>query len=91
MDAQQWMGAVRMKVQTADKNINNPAWKVKICVFVRNKSIIKHESFIQIAFSSENVVLYDSGEKYTQIKHLLQAKKNCSDQICYIITFQFWL
>ncbi len=45
-----WMGAIRMRVQTADKNITiihtTPAHqliscKVKICVFVWSKSIIK--------------------------------------------------
>ncbi len=50
MDALQWMGAVRMRVQTADKNITiihtTPvhqltSWEDKSCVFVRNKSIIK--------------------------------------------------
>ncbi len=44
------MGAVRMRVQTADKNITiihtTPvhqlmSWEDKSCVFVRNKSIIK--------------------------------------------------
>ncbi len=48
MDPLQWMGAVRMRVQTADKNITiihtTPvhqltSWEVKSCVFVRNKSI----------------------------------------------------
>ncbi len=46
----QWMGAVRMRVQTADKNITvihtTPvlqiiSCRVKSCIFVRNKSIIK--------------------------------------------------
>ncbi len=50
MDALQWMGAVRMRAQTADKNITiihtTPvhqltSWEDKSCVFVRNKSIIK--------------------------------------------------
>ncbi len=48
MDPLQWMGAVRMGVQTADKNITiihtSPVHqltsKVKNCVFVRNNSII---------------------------------------------------
>ncbi len=51
MDPLQWMGAVRMRVQTADQN--NPqvvnmtlghqltSSEVKSCMFVRNKSIIK--------------------------------------------------
>jgi len=61
------MGAVRMRVQTADKNITiihtTPVHRlmtceVKRCVFVRNKSIIKTS---------------ESGEKYAQIKHCLQA------------------
>ncbi len=51
MDPLQWMGAVRMRVQTADKNITiihmTPvhqlkSWsKKKKSMFVRNKSIIK--------------------------------------------------
>ncbi len=51
MDPLQWMGAVRMRVQTADKNItvihkSTPVHQlmyceVKSCVFVLNKSIIK--------------------------------------------------
>ncbi len=50
MDALQWMGAVRMRVQTADKNITiihtTPvqqltSCEVKSCVFVRNKYTIK--------------------------------------------------
>ncbi len=47
MDPLQWMGAVRMRVQTADKNITihkNPAYqlmscKVESCIFVINKYI----------------------------------------------------
>ncbi len=48
MDPLQWMGAVRMRVQTADKNITiihtTPVYQlifyyVKSCVFVRNKFI----------------------------------------------------
>ncbi len=50
MDPLQWMGAVRMRVQTADKNITiihtTPvhqltSWEYKSCMFVRNKSINK--------------------------------------------------
>ncbi len=57
MDPLQWMGAVRMRVKTADKNITiihttpvhqtpltiNPltSWEVKSCIFGRNKCIIK--------------------------------------------------
>ncbi len=50
MDPLQWMGAIRMRVQTADKNITiihtNPVHQLKFCeakscVFVRNNSIIK--------------------------------------------------
>ncbi len=96
----QWMGAVRMRVQTADKNITKihttpvhqlTSCEAKSCLFVRNKFIIKlfltsnccfwlkYESSIHnIAFSSEKVVLSESGEKYAQIKHHLQAKTNMS-------------
>ncbi len=50
MDYLQWMGAVRMRVQTADKSITvintTPvhqltSCEVKSCIFVKNKSIIK--------------------------------------------------
>ncbi len=45
MDALQWMGAVRMGVQTADNNIT-PVHQLtsgedNSCVFVNNKSIIE--------------------------------------------------
>ncbi len=59
--------------------------EIKSCVFEINKYIIKifltanrpfrlkYESSIHnIAFSSEKVVLSESGEKYAQIKHHLQ-------------------
>ncbi len=52
MDPLQWMGAVRMRVQTTDKNHNpqvihmTPVHKLRSCemksyAFVRNKAIIK--------------------------------------------------
>ncbi len=78
MDALQWMGAVRMRVQTADKNITiihtTPvhqltSWEDKRCVFVRNKSIFIHNSS-----SSEKVFWSESGEKSAQIKQRLQDK-----------------
>ncbi len=50
-------------------------------MFVRNQSIIKTiltsncpVFSIGIAFSSEEVTSSESGEKYAQIKHRLQAK-----------------
>ncbi len=73
------------------------------CVFVRNKSIIKmflilkccfwlkyQSSSHNIAFSSEKVILSESGEKYAQIKHHLQAKtvQNSSKQICLILIWE---
>ncbi len=54
MDPLQWMGAVRMSVQKADKYITIihttqvhqlMSCEVKSCVFVRNKSIMKRFSF----------------------------------------------
>ncbi len=88
------MGAVRMRVQTADKNItiihSTPVHQLlhcelKSCMFVINhpsltcfnfKPLLPWvESFIHnIAFSREKVVSSESGEKYAQIKHCLQAK-----------------
>ncbi len=45
MDPLQYMGAVRIRVQTSDKNITKTSRpsvnEMKMCVFVRNKSIIK--------------------------------------------------
>ncbi len=55
MDPLQWMGAVRMRVQTADKNIT---------IMLR----LKYESSInKIAFSSEKVILSESGENCAHI------------------------
>ncbi len=86
MDALQWMGAVRMRAQTADKNITiihtTPVQQlmscdVKSCIFVRNKIIT--ETFltliwIYIDFYSEKIISSESGKQYAQIKNCLQAK-----------------
>ncbi len=84
--------------------------EAKSCVFVRNKFSnivslnccyhLKYESYIHV-FSSEKVVSSESGEKYADIKHYLQAKtaQNSSKQICWWIlmsednrewTFSHW-
>ncbi len=65
------LGAVRMGVQTADKNIT-----------IRNKSssrcfnfkpLLNYEYFIMLLSPcSKKVVLYESGEKYAQIKLSLE-------------------
>ncbi len=76
MDPLQWMGAVRMRVQTADKNITiihttSPSvndlrrQKLRVC-----KKQNKHN----IAFSSEEFISTELGEKSAQIRHSLQAK-----------------
>ncbi len=70
--------------------------QVKSCVFVRNKSIVKtfltsncrfwlkyESSNYNIAFSSEKVILSESGE-YAQIKHCLQVK-TVLNKICWWI------
>ncbi len=62
MDALQWMGAVRMRVQTADKITiihTTPVHQLmlceeKSCVFVRNKSIIKTFFFTLTITSGQN-------------------------------------
>ncbi len=44
MDPLQWMGAIRTRVQTADKNtkiIHTTGVKQKICMFVKNKFIVE--------------------------------------------------
>ncbi len=45
---------------------------------------LQKSSFHNIAFSSENLILSESGEKYAQSKPVLQVKtiKNMSEQIC---------
>ncbi len=57
----QWMGAVRMRVQTADKNITiihtTPvhqltSWEVKSCIFVRNKSIEAVSNYFCLKYES---------------------------------------
>ncbi len=58
------MGAIRMRIQTADKSV----------VFVINKSI---KTFFN--FSPQSIILISSvtrlsGEKYANIKHDLQVK-----------------
>ncbi len=60
----------------------NILWSENLYV-KRNKSMfltsnccfwLRYESSIHIAFSAEKVILTESGEKYAQIKHCLQAK-----------------
>ncbi len=70
---------------TPDSPSVNILWSEMLHV-KRNKSIIKmfltskccfwlrYESYIHIAFSIEKVISTESGEKYVQIKHSLQAK-----------------
>ncbi len=57
----QWMDAVRMRVQTADKNITiihtTPvhqltSWEVKSCIFVRNKSIEAVSNYFCLKYES---------------------------------------
>ncbi len=59
------------------------SYEEKNCVFVTNTSInvsnvkrsLKYKSSIHnINFSSEKVIVSESGEKYAQIKHHLQSK-----------------
>ncbi len=90
MDLLQRMGAVRMRVQTGDKNItiihSTPSVNVlrskNMCVC--NKQIhqassccfqLKYEYFINnIDFSFEKVVSSESGDKSAQLKYRLQVK-----------------
>ncbi len=106
MDPLQWMGAVRMRVQTADKNITsnphhsspsiNVLLREKLCV-CREK--IHHEdvfnfkllipakissillsSIHNVAFSSEKVILSESGEICTY--QALFTSENSPKHIC---------
>ncbi len=80
MDPLQWMGAVRMRVQTADKNItSNPhpsspsviSCEVKSWMFVRNKIIT--ETFLTLIW----IYIDSSCEK----NNLLRIRKEiCTDQ-----------
>ncbi len=73
----------------------NILWSEKL-VFLRNKSIIKmfltsnccfRVKYESIIHNIVKVVSSESGEKYAQIKHRLQAKtvQNCFTQICWVI------
>ncbi len=93
VDPLQSLGAVRMRVQTAEKKHHKNPQVVhmtpvqKSCVFVINKkSIIKTfltSMLAKIMLSPRKVVTSESVEKYAQIKHRLQEKTvlNCSEQI----------
>ncbi len=68
MDPLQWMGAVRMRVQTADKNITiihtTPvhqltSYELKSCMFIRNKLIKTFQTsncFFQLKSIIHNIV-----------------------------------
>ncbi len=59
------MGAVRMRLQTADKNIT-----ITPITVLWSEKLLKCESSIHnIGFSGEKVISSESGEKYAQIKH----------------------
>ncbi len=74
MDALQWMGAVRMRAQTADKNItiihSTPVHHLmKLMKMILTKIQVHNNNS-----SNEKVFWSDSGEKSAQIKHRLQDK-----------------
>ncbi len=90
MDPLKWMGAVRMRVQTADKNITistcNPH-KAKSCMFIRNKSIIKTSNY---CFWLKYKGLYLLLSPVTKLKEICtdQARftlQNSFKQICWWI------
>ncbi len=66
MDPLQWMGAVRMRVQTADKNITiihtTPvhqltSYELKSCMFIRNK-LIKTFQTSNCFFQLKSIILF---------------------------------
>ncbi len=65
MDLLQWMGDIIMRVQTADKTINQCLVKRK-ALFVRNKSSIKTFIISNLFFLS---IISLSPDKYAQVKH----------------------
>ncbi len=88
MDAVQWMGAVRMRVQTADKNITiihtTPVHQItsgedKSCVFVRYKSIKKNVSlscYFQLKYNS---IIHNNSS--SSVKVVLPESRETSAQI----------
>ncbi len=59
-----WMGAVRMRAQTADKSTHNKS--IIKTFWLQTTALTLKKSFIHnIAFSCEKVVLSESGENYT--------------------------
>ncbi len=77
VDPLQWMGAVRMRVQTADKK-HHIFWNKKLLVCKKQIRCLQakyyESSILNFAVLSEKVISSESGEKYAQIKHFLQAK-----------------
>ncbi len=78
MDPLQWMGAVRMRVQTADKNISLTTWLQPInSDLVKWKNCLFESSIHNIAFSSEKKLKSSRQNqvvKYAQIKKEKQHK-----------------
>ncbi len=81
------MGAVRMRVQTADISITIHTSEVNQLMSCEMKSCMFVRKMHNIVLSSEKVISSKSGEKKAQIKHRLQAKtaQNSSKQICWWI------
>ncbi len=87
----QWMGAVRMRVQTADKNItkihttlHQLMSKLRVWHFSLPSEI---SSVHNMTFSCEKVTSSESEDKYSQMKHRLQ-KRNPSKTLpnkCWLI------
>ncbi len=69
MDPLQWMGAVRMRVQTADK-------KHPQVIHTTPIQSTPESSIHNITLSSKRVIWSESREKYAQIKHRLPVKKS---------------
>ncbi len=77
MNPLQWMGAVRMRVQTADKNITiihtTPVHQLtsgekKSCVFIKNKYIIK--IFLTLRFWSKYKSIIHNNASYSKKKSI---------------------
>ncbi len=77
MDALQWMGAVRMRAQTADKNItiirSTPVHQLMTLMKLMKMILTKIQVHNNNS-SNEKVFWSESGEKSAQIKQRLQAK-----------------
>ncbi len=93
MDALQWMGTVRMRVQTADKNNlqvihTTPvhqltSWEDKSCMFVRNKYIVKIFLSLDLCFRIKyEFIIHNNAYTSEKVNLLLSSFIKTHPHIC---------